>query len=451
MTNSGKYIAAIEICSSKIVGAVGRAKADGRLDVIAVEQERTLECVRHGVIHNVEETAHRVLRILDKLQSRPGVTPRKIKAVYVGLAGQSLRNITTEIDRRLPDETEITETILNSLKTDALSANIDSSLEVVDAMPRVYYVNKTETKSPVGTFGNNINATYDLIVCRPLLKKNLMRVVQDKAGMDIAGIVVTPLAVADMVLSLDEKRLGCMLVDMGAETTTVSIYRQGNLHYLATLPMGSRNITNDITSLSVLEERAEEIKTTSGNAIAQPNPSTLNLNGIKLSDVSNIVVARSEELVANIIEQISYAGITDKDLPGGIIVAGGGFNLNRLNELLKLKSGLSVRRASLPNSITLEDTKAPSYETIEVISILRTGIAADKPECLELSQPQELPVSDPDYHRPDKPEENPETPRAPKREPVEKEPNWLQRRLEKIKGRIVDAWKESPDDDTELD
>lgn len=65
-------------------------------------------------------------------------------------------------------------------------------------------------------------------------------------------------AIADLVLTSDEKKLGCMLVDFGAETTTVSMYKNGTLRYFETLPLGSRNITRDIMSLNHTEENAEQ-------------------------------------------------------------------------------------------------------------------------------------------------------------------------------------------------
>jgi cell division protein FtsA len=71
----------------------------------------------------------------------------------------------------------------------------------------------------------------------------------------VNGIILSPLAVAKHVLSYDERQLGCMLVDLGAETTTVSIYKNDALIHIATLPFGGRNITRDIMSLNVLEER----------------------------------------------------------------------------------------------------------------------------------------------------------------------------------------------------
>lgn len=437
-----KYIAAIEIGSSKITVAVGRAGTEGRLSIVAVEQERTVECVCHGVIHNVEETAAIVNRLIARIERRTGVAPRKVTRAYVGLSGRSLRNVPREVARNLPEDTEITEEILENLRNDALHSNIDSSLEIIDALPSTFQVNKTDTRSPVGTFGSSIRAHYQLIAARPLLRKHLERVVRDKVGVPIAGIVVTPLGVADLILSPEEKRLGCMLVDLGAETTTVTIYRQGALCYLAVLPMGGRNITTDITTLNVLEERAEEIKTTSGCAIPAENPSTLNLDGVKLSDVSNLVVARCEEIVANIVEQASYAGINDMQLPGGIIAIGGGFNLNRLIELLKNKSNLKVRRGTLPSSVTVEDTKAPTYETIEVAAILNAGNKLTAPDCLEIPRTEELPVND-DYVD-NEPQE--ELPRRKKRRDENDRPQG-RTFISNITTRLASWWGDTTDDD----
>lgn len=442
--NEEKYIAAIEISSSKIIGTVGRFK-NGVLDVIAVEQEKMEECVKYGIIQNIEETNNHICQILHKLERRPGVTPKEITGVYIGLSGRSIRNIPYEVTRNLPEDTEITTDIINSIKEEALRATIDSTLEILDAIPRSYFINKTETKTPVGTIGNSIKAQFDLIVCRPILKNNIIRVF-NKNGINIRGFFITPVSMANMVLTSEEKRLGCMLVDYGAETTSVSIYRNGNLAYLATLPLGSRNITRDITSLNVLEGRAEELKTTSGNAIASENPSTLNYNGIKLSDISNIVVARSEEIVANIIEQINLAQLKDEQLPGGIIAAGGGFNLNGMIQLLEQQSNLKVRRASLPSTIILEDTKAPAFESLQVISILKAVTDNnDIEDCLKMPVTQDLPPVDDGYKHP---EEN----KNPEGNDREEQINRNNTIIDKLKSKIQSMFSVKEDEgDTEFE
>lgn len=389
--NNERYIAAIEISSSKIIGTVARTTGDGQLDVLAIEKERGVESVRYGIIRNLEETATRLRRIIDKLERHPAVAPRKITGVYVGISGRSLRSITTEVSLALPEETEITDDIINRLRNDALNKDIDSSLEVVDAVPCQYRVGKTETNSPKGAVGNSISATFELIVCRPELTRNLTRTIPDKLGINIEGFFVTALSTGHLILSDEEKRLGCMLVDMGAETTTVTIYRQGVLKYFATLPMGGRNITRDLTSLSILEERAEELKCTTGNAMAQPVSAATIIQGIKTSDVNNTIVARSEEIVANIVEQIEYANLKDSDLTGGIVCIGGASSMNGILELLSQQSNLTTQIGRLPRYVRIADSRASAQSAIEVVSIAYSGATLGGAECLEIPQTSELP------------------------------------------------------------
>lgn len=443
-----RYIAAIEISSSKIIGAVGKVGSDGQLHIIAVEQERAIEGVRYGIIQNVEDTNTRIARILNKLEMRPTVAPRKISGVYVGIAGRSLCNISHELSHNMTEETEITESFVKSLKAEALKTDIDSSLEIVDAVPHTYFVNKSETKSPIGMIGSSIRTVFDLIACRPAIKRNITRVLNDKLNLDICGYVVTPIAVADLILSPEEKRLGCMLVDLGAETTTISIYKNACLIYLATIPMGSRNITRDITSLNVLEERAEEIKITSGNALNSDKASNLNIGGIKYSDLAKIVEWRSEEIVTNIIQQVTYAGLSLDQLPAGIVVIGGGFKLNGMVQLLERQSNMQVRRGNLPAGILLEDAKAPAFESIEVISIMKAGSDMNDRAGLTVPETKPLPGT-PGYETP----ERKDLPHEEKEIPSEKETKTPKRPgfLNMLKSNIEKMFITSEDeDDTEL-
>lgn len=441
--NEDRYVAAIEISSSKIIAAVGNMHSDGRLDIIATEQERGVESVRYGIIQNLEETSLRINRVLDRLQRKPAVAPKVIKSLYVGLSGRSLRSIRTEVEINLPDETEINDDILRRLREQALTTAIDASLEVVDAIPRVYYVGKSETRSPKGAIGNKIRAIFDLIVCRPELRRNLTRTISDKIGIPVCGFVVTALSTAQVILTSEEKRLGCMLVDMGAETTTVSIYKDGSLRYFATLPLGGRNITRDITSLNLLEERAEEIKITMGNAEARDTSSTLNMNGIRMSEVANRIVARSEEIVANIIEQLKYAGMKDKDLPAGLVCIGGGTKLNGMLELLGRQIDLPVRKGILPNYIRLEDSKPTSVEVLQVASVLYSGASESEDECLEMPGSQQLPITGEGNAEEEEYREEEETER--RRKPKNQNSIWG-----KMQKRISEIFSNPDEDDSDL-
>lgn len=410
-----KYIAALEISSSKVIGAVGIAGKSGQLEIIAVEQEKSSDTVRYGQIQNIEETYNLTNYVLERLERRSNISPREITGVYVGLSGRSLRSISINVSLGLPDDTDISEAIVDRLKTKALEADVDSSLEIVDAVPRIFKVGKTETDRPIGMVGNTISATYDLIVARPAIRSNLRRVLKGRLGLEIKGIMVTPLVTGAIALSDQEKKLGCMLVDIGAETTSVTIYTKGNLVYFATLPLGGRNITRDLMSLNELEEKAEEFKLNFGNAVAPINPSQEKIGRHRMSQISELVVARSEEIVANIVEQISYAGLTDKDIPEGIVLCGGGSRLNGIMDLFIKFTSLKVRMASLPSSVRIADPMGQGLETLEIAAIMYAGSEMSDEDCLGLSatpQPDHTPDPVPETEEDDK-QQRPQKPAKP--------------------------------------
>ncbi len=379
-----RYIAALEISSSKVIGAVGAIGKSGQLEILAIEQEKSTDSVRYGQIQNIEETSNLINFVLERLERRPNITPREITGVYVGLSGRSLKSIEKEVTMTLPDETEITDTIIDRLRSKALEADIDNSLEIVDAVPRIFTVDRTETHRPKGMVGSQIKAIYDLIVARPAIQNNLKRVISDRLGLDLKGVIVTPIAVGDIVLNEHEKKLGCMLVDIGAETTSVTIYTRGNLVYYATLPFGGRNITLDLKALNVIEDKAEELKVTFGNAIAPAVPSQEMVGPHRLAEISNYVVARAEEIVANIVEQVRYAGLTEKDIPEGIVLCGGGARLNGMMELIGKFTGLKIRMATSPGGIRMSDINSQGMESLQVTAILYEGSKKSEDECLQI-------------------------------------------------------------------
>ena len=378
-----KYIVAIEIGSSKIKGAVGSTDETGALTVIAVEEEKLVDCVRYGCIQNVEEVSNRVLRIVRSLEENSSISPRKIKGVYVGMGGRSLSASSREVQRQLPDELEITERIITQIKDEARSANM-SDKDVVDVLPHSFTIDNQPATNPVGIFGQQINANLNLLTCKPQIRRNLNRVICERLQLAINGYIVRPIALADLVLSDDEKRLGCMLVDFGAETTTVSIYKDGALHYLETIPLGSRNITRDITSINHLEEKAEELKKAVGCANPQEQGGKKNaVDGIDVVEINNYVQARAGEIVANIIEQIKYADYKPTDLPAGIIVVGGGAKLKGFNSLLEAQSSLKVRSGAPLGLIRITDNRIQPSDSVDVISILMSAIRVSAVDCLE--------------------------------------------------------------------
>lgn len=376
-----RYIAAFEIGSSKIRGAIGVADHSGVVDVIAVEEEKLTDKVRYGCIQNVDVSIA-LGHIVERLQSYPRIEPRKITGVYVALGGRTLTSRSVDVSLSLPAETEITPPIINDLSQQARAA-IGSERDVVDVVPVRFTVDNKTQSTPIGSYGHSVGARMTVLSCAPQMKRMLRRVISERLGLTINGYVTRVLAEASMTLTDDERRLGCMFVDFGAETTSVAIYKNGAPVYVATLPIGSRNITMDLTALNYIEERAEEIKKVSGNAMQQEGMRRKNPGeGIDCTEINNYVHARADEIIANIMAQIEYAGVRDTDLPGGIIIVGGGARLRGFNELLAQQSKMKVRQGAPAASVRITDGSIDRTEMVDVISILVAAAGMPAAECL---------------------------------------------------------------------
>ncbi len=376
-----KYIVALEIGSSKIKGAIGTVDASGTLSVKTVEEERLIDSVRYGCILNVLETATAIRTVLNRLEQRE--PQRKITGVYVAVGGRSLMSQEIEIERSLSSEMEITNALINDITDEALSNQLHERT-IVGVSPKEFRVDNFPAPRVVGMFGSHISARLNLISCRDQLMRKLNMVLDERLHITINDLFVRPLAEADLVLYPEEKRQGCMFVDCGADTTTVAIYKNGVLMYLSTIPMGSRHITRDITALNILEERAEDLKIQGGNALTNSDSSNMvhNVAGVDFVQINNYVAARAGEIVANVNEQIKYAGLSPDKLPGGIVLVGRGAKLNGFDRRLANITTMNVRFGSPTNRIRILDGRLNGSDHVDVISIL--AAAAKEKMCVSV-------------------------------------------------------------------
>ncbi|MDE7335090.1 MAG: rod shape-determining protein [Muribaculaceae bacterium] len=368
MNQNSNYIVAVEIGSSKIKGAVGKVDPSGILTVKGIEEEHQHpNHVRHGCVQNVKEVANELNRVITKLNNY--ISPAKISAVYLGVGGRSMKSTPANLQMALADDTEVTHEMVESLLSRA--AVIEANTERLAVEPVEFRINgKGKSDEPVGELAHDLAVTVNVVSCRTQLLRNLKLSVSEKLNLPINGYIVRPMALADLVLISEERRCGTMLVDCGAETTTVAIYKGARMHYLATIPLGSRHITRDLMSINPLEERAEEIKRTIGDAHPDEAHRSSLPEEIDNSKINNIVIARASEIIANITAQIGYAKMSASDLPGGIVIVGGGAMLKGFAEALAQSTGMNVRRGSLPATVRLAGNKISTSEDLDVISLL---------------------------------------------------------------------------------
>lgn len=380
-----KYIAAIEIGSAHVRAAAGTVDDSGTLTLLAVEDEYTVDAVRYGLIQNPDEVSNRITKLIKKLENYQSIAPRKIKSVYVGIGGRSLAAATRQVNRHFEEEVEVTPRIVDQINEEARGASL-SDRQVLEVVPRSFMIDNFTTNAPIGVIGRDIKADINIINCKPQLRRNIERTISERQQLQIKAIYVRHTALGDLVLTPDERKLGCMLVDFGAETTTVSIYKHDALQYLATLPMGSRNITRDIMTLGHTEERAESIKRTIGDAInVEPNIRRHDFDGDPV-EVNNYIRARAGEIAVNIIEQAKIADFTfADDLPAGIVIIGGGTLLRGFTELLQEQSRAKVRVGTLSGTVRVGNPTLQLSNALDVVAVLNKA-ARNPEECMEIPE-----------------------------------------------------------------
>lgn len=331
------FIVAIELGSSKITGIAGRKNSDGGIQVLAYAQENSSVFIKKGIIYNIDKTAQCLTSIINKLEAALDAT---IEKVYVGIGGQSLRTVGNTVSRHLDEETIISHELIDDIIKDNVQIPI-IDMEILEVAPQEYRIGNNFQVDPVGVLSNHIEGRFLNIVARTSLKKNIIKCF-GQAKIDIAGYFISPLVMADATLSDSEKRSGCALVDFGSDITSVSVYQKNILRHLAVIPLGGKNITDDICSKQLEEEEAEGLKKKYGCAVREISEDTDENTVYPIDDkrsiedkiLNNIVEARAEEIVANVWNQIVLSGYDDK-LLAGIIITGGASNLKGLDEAIR--------------------------------------------------------------------------------------------------------------------
>lgn len=330
------FIVAIELGSSKITGIAGKKNLDGSIKVLAVVKEDATSCIRKGVVNNIDKTVQALGTVIKKLEN---ILKTKIARVYVGVNGQSIRSEKNIIVKQLPADTKVTVDMVNGLM-DANRSMQYPDQEILDAVTQEYKVDNQLQVDPTGFICTRLEGNFLNILWRKSFYRNLNRCFEN-AGIAIAEMYLSPLSLADAVLTDAERRGGSVLVDLGAETTTVAVYYRDILRHLAVIPLGSNNITKDLTSLQMEDKTAEEMKLK--YAAAYTDSSEIDMGktypidhdrSIDMPKFVEIVEARLQEIIENVWHQVpdEYIG----KLLGGIVLTGGGSNMKDIDKAFKI-------------------------------------------------------------------------------------------------------------------
>lgn len=339
MATDKDIIVAIELGSSAIRGIAGRKNMDGTLQILDVVERKNQNGIRKGVVYNIDKTVQTLNSIFNQLREDLQVY---INKAYVGIGGVSLGTVRNSTSKKMPSEVIITSDLVDSLIDSNYNVNYPDKI-ILDVRPQEYRIGTHYVTEPVGVIGQQVEGHFLNVVIRSSVKENIQKCF-DAVGVQILDMHIAPLALANNLLTDNEMRSGCALVDIGAETTTVSIYKNNILRHLSVIPLGSNNITLDICSKQVEEEEAEDLKLKYGTAFSDINKESSRFiplsfdPSIKIaeSELQEITEARMSEIISNVSEQIKQSEYSEK-LTCGIILTGGGSNIPNIEKAVNYK------------------------------------------------------------------------------------------------------------------
>lgn len=379
-------IAVIEIGSSAVIGAVGYRRPDGKLEVKACASEPSGEFIKNGVVRNIDKTAQCLTNIVNRLYGQ--LRTASIDQVYVGFCGYNVHSIGNKVERGFVDETRVTKDIVDEMAEENLLA-VSQDRVVVKSLPQEYYADGILTPDPVGCNCRTLSGQYLNLEARYSTMENL-RAAFEAAKVLTADEFITPLLLAGAAVPDTDRSLGCALVDIGAGTTTVSVYKGDRLRSLSVIPLGDRLIVSDLVTLGIAADEAEEIRRKYGLSIKTDDDSTYTThsgNRVPLREIGFAIRARFQEIIVNVEHQVRQAGFDNESLKSGFIFTGGAMMMPEAEAYVRRQAFFEkMRLTQLPSDIVWEaDEKPIPSKQLSLMALLDAGT---DPCCVPEEQPE---------------------------------------------------------------
>jgi cell division protein FtsA len=321
------------------------AREEDRLRVLSVTK-KPCNGLRKGVIVDIEETVSAISKAVEEAERVAGV-PVERAIVSIGgnhVSAQRAKGVVSVSRADGEVSPEDVDRALASAQA-VISPETAANREIIHVVPRSFILdNQPDIRDPVGMNGLRLEVDALILTGSIPFIRNLSKCV-DQAGIEIEGLVVSPLAAAQAVLNRRQKELGVAVVDIGMGTTSVAVFEEDQLLFGSSLPVGAGHVTNDIAiGLRTSIEVAEKVKLEYGFAVAKDispkkeiNLSKISKNeegAIKNKDIAEIIEARMEEIFRLVNKELKRVK-RDGMLPAGIVLTGGGAKLPGIVDLAK--------------------------------------------------------------------------------------------------------------------
>jgi cell division protein FtsA len=386
MPKNAPYLVSLDIGSTKVCALIAEPQPGGRVDVLG-KGTAAHKGARRGAIIDVPATIDAIKRATEEAEIMAGA---QIERAIVGVSGPSIKSFNSrQVVAVSAKNREITrEDIQRSLDA-ARSVPIPSEFEVLHVLPREFVVDGQEgVADPLGMVGSRLEADVHVVTVPVATVQNLLNCV-NRAGIEVIELVLEPLAASEAVLTPDERELGIVLADIGGGTTELAVWCGGTLAATSVLPIGGDHFTNDIAVVKKAPvPDAERLKRKYGSALPAlvPEEETIDMpqtggrgvHPVRRREIAEILNARADELLQLVWDDAARE-VPAKDLKAGLVLTGGGADLDGLVEVAEQIVGLPVRRGVPHNVGGLKDIVAAPEWACAVGLLLYASASAAAP------------------------------------------------------------------------
>jgi cell division protein FtsA len=342
-------IVGLDIGTTKICAIVGNLNDDGGIDIVGIGTSVS-QGMRKGVVINIEGTVGAIKKALQEAELMAGC---EIKSVFAGIAGGHIKGFNSQGVIAIKNR-EVNNDDIRRVIDAAKAVAIPMDREVIHILPQEFIIDDQDgIKEPLGMNGVRLEAKVHIVTGAVASAQNIIKSC-NRAGVDVADIVLEQLASADAVLSADEKDLGVALLDIGGGTTDIAIFVDGAIKHTAVLSLGGNHLTNDIAvGLRTPTPEAEKIKRKYGccltsmvgkdETIEVPSVGGREPRVLSRQLLAEILEPRVEEIFSLVNREIIKSGFEDV-IASGVVITGGTSILPGMPELAEQIFNLPVRR-----------------------------------------------------------------------------------------------------------
>ncbi len=372
MSDNEQIVVGLDIGSTKVCAVVASIDEQEQVHILGVGKAQS-DGLNRGVVVNIDKTVNAIRTAVEQAELASGI---EVNSVNVGIAGDHIRSIRSKgvITINNKDK-EITIRDVERLLEDCQRIMLPPDQQIIHVIPQEFVVDGQDGISdPVGMSGMRMEAEVHIITGLVSAAKNIYRCVE-RAGYQVADIILEPLASSYAVLDKEEKEAGVVLVDIGGGTTDLAVFQDNTIRHTAVIAIAGKKVTDDIrVGLSVLDDQAEKLKHKHGECFFDliEDDETITVPGIAgrppkeitKSILAKIIQARMEEIMEIVAIEVKRSGYAET-LSAGLVLTGGGSLIKNVcplaNEVLGMDAKIG-RPLGLAGGL-IDEVNSPIYAT----------------------------------------------------------------------------------------